>query len=69
MLTSVDRVKTWVNIERFDIMQETVNESGAVCTALITIIDEDEYNEFHVLEKPENIYDMLEKKFEKTDKK
>jgi hypothetical protein len=68
-LTKSDNSKAWVNIERFDIMYESVDEDGRPCTAIVMIIGEDEYNEFYVLEKPEEIWDMLEKKSEKTDKR
>jgi hypothetical protein len=61
-LTRIDGVRVWVNIERFDMAYDSVDEDGNPCTALVMIIGEDEFCEVHVKEKPEDILYVLEGK-------
>jgi hypothetical protein len=65
MLTRLDDTRAWFNLEKFEIVTETVNDEGIPCTALIAIIGEDEFCEVFVKENPENIWSFLEKKIEK----
>jgi hypothetical protein len=65
MLTRTDNTRTWFNFEKFEMFFEAVDDDGAECTALVTIIGEEEFCEIHVKEKPEEIWNLLEKKFGK----
>ena len=65
MLTDVEARRIWVNIARFDIMYRDIEEDF---TIIAMVIDEDVTNKIHVMEKPEDIYDMLEKKNERKNK-
>jgi hypothetical protein len=61
-LTKVDGSKVWINIERFDMAYDSVDDDGNPCTSLVMIIAEDEFCEIHVKEKSEDILSLLEKK-------
>jgi len=62
MLTRIDDARVWVNLEKFEMAYDTVDDDGQACTALTTIIGEDEFCEVHVKEKPEEIWNIMEKK-------
>jgi hypothetical protein len=62
MLTRTDGARTWLNLEKFEMVMEAVDDDGTECTALVTIIGEEEFCEIYVKETPEEIWNMMERK-------
>jgi hypothetical protein len=65
MLTRNDGDAVWFNLEKFEMVHETVDDDGHACTALVVIISENEFCEIFVREKPEDFLFLPVENFEK----